>query len=552
MNKRIFLPVILTSLMTVVGCKKYVDKGLPDQFDDNTFWRSEDNIRSYNWPFYENFLGYGNGNSFGDFYFTSFSDDQASTAFTKFTQNVPASSAAWDFKDVRKANIMLERIDQVPISDEAKNHWKGVARFFRALVYFNRVKDYGDVPWIGRSMDISDTAYIYKPRDPRTVVMDSVLADLDFATANIRVKDLDNTINRNVALALKSRICLYEGTWRKYHTNPQLAGAAKFLLAAKDASEKVMASGAVLNADYVTTYNSLDLAGNKEVLLYKKYLPGYLTHSLIGYLTSSTPMAGPSKSAIDAFLCSDGLPIGLSPLYKGDDNLANTRANRDKRLLQSIDTVLCYNGNLVSGRSSSTGYRPAKFLQPAVANVLAPYNDTDAPLFWLAEVLLNYAEAAAELDNLGQYTFSQADLDKSINLLRVRAAIPALQYKGAQQVAVNGATYTDPAKDATVPSLIWEIRRERRTELLFDGFRFQDLMRWAKGSYLNTSNKDIWRGAKVPDNGKVLRDADGYITPYTATTAQRTFIDPKNYFQPIPSGQIALYPSGNLSQNPGW
>lgn len=538
--------------MAGAGCKKYVDKGLPDQFDDNTFWRSEDNIRLYCWPFYEAFAGYGNGSGFGDFYFTSFSDDQAATAFTKFTQNVPASAAAWSFKDVLKANIMLERIDQVPIPDEAKNHWKGVAHFFRALTYFARVKDYGDVPWLGRSMDISDTAYIYKPRDPRTLVMDSVLADLDFAVDNLRESDQPNTINRNVALALKSRVCLYEGTWRKYHTALQLPDAAKFLLAAKDASEKLLASGKTLNADYKTVYNSVDLDGNPEIFLYKKYLPGYLTHSVIGYLTSSTPMAGPTKSAIDAYVCTDGLPIGLSPLYQGDDNIQNTRANRDRRLLESIDSVLCYNGNLVSGRSSSTGYRPAKFLQPAVANPLAPYNDTDAPLFWLAEVMVNYAEAAAELASLGQYTFTQADLDKSVNLLRARAGVTPLEYKGGQNVAVNGVTFTDPAKDPDVPSLIWEIRRERRTELMYDGFRFQDLMRWAKGDYMNTSNKDIWRGAKVPDNGAVLRDAEGYITPYTAATANRTFLDPKNYLQPIPSGQIALYPAGNLSQNPGW
>ncbi|CAL1517119.1 RagB/SusD family nutrient uptake outer membrane protein [Chitinophaga sp. MM2321] len=552
MKKRIYLPVILAFLLANAGCKKYVEKGLLDQFDDNTFWRSEDNIRLYTWPFYEAFAGYGNGNGFGDFYFSSFSDDQASPSFQKFTQNVPASAASWSFTDVRKANIMLERIDAVPISDEAKNHWKGVARFFRALTYFARVKDYGDVPWLGRSMDISDTSYIYKSRDPRTVVMDSVLADLDFATTNIRVSDQANTINRYVALALKSRICLYEGTWRKYHTALQLPGAAKFLLAAKEASEQLMAGPYALNADYKTTYNSIDLAGNTEVMLYKKYLPGYLTHSLIGYLTSSTPMSGPNKSAIDAYLCSDGLPIGLSPLYKGDDNLANTRTNRDYRLQETIDTVLCYIGNLVSGRTSSTGYRPAKFLQPAVANALAPYNDTDAPIFWLAEVLLNYAEASAELNDMGQYAFAQGDLDKSINLLRVRAKLPPLQYQGAQQVAVNGAVYVDPKKDAAVPSLIWEIRRERRTELMFDGFRFQDLMRWAKGSYMNTTNPDISRGAKVPDNGAVIRDADGYITPYTPATNNRTFADPKNYLQPVPSGQISLYPGGNLAQNPEW
>ncbi|HVI49105.1 MAG TPA: RagB/SusD family nutrient uptake outer membrane protein [Chitinophaga sp.] len=553
MKKRIYLPVILIVLLAAAGCKKYVDKRLLDQFEDETFWRSEDNVRLYTWGFYELFPGYGNGNSFGDFYFTSFSDDQASPTFGRFTQNVPASASTWDFSYVRKANIMLERINQVPMPDEAKNHWKGVARFFRALTYFARVKDYGDVPWLGRSMDISDSAYIYKSRDPRTQVMDSVLADLDYACENIRLKDQENTINRYIALALKSRVCLYEGTWRKYHDKPQpLPDAAKFLAAAKDAASKMMEGPYALNSDYVTTYNSLDLGGSKEVLLYKKYLPGYLTHSLIGYLTSSTQMAGPNKSAIDAYLCQDGLPISLSSLYKGDDDIKNTLANRDPRMSKTIDSLLCYNGHLVSGRSSSTGYRPAKFLQPAVANVLAPYNDTDAPLFWLAEVLLNYAEAAAELNNLGQYSFSQTDLDISVNKLRKRAGMPDLQYLSGEQVAAKGVSYTDPKKDPTVPSLIWEIRRERRIELMMDGFRFQDLMRWGKGSYMTISiNPDITKGAKVPANGAVTRDANGYITPYPAGT-DRTFIDPKNYLQPIPSGQISLYPNGNLSQNPGW
>ncbi|PSL46592.1 putative outer membrane starch-binding protein [Chitinophaga niastensis] len=552
MKKRIFLPVILIVLLAAAGCKKYVDKGLPDQFDDKTFWRSEDNVRSYSWPFYELFPGYGNGGSFGDFYFTSFTDDQANTTFQNFTLNVPSAASSWDFSTVRKANIMLERIDAVPMPDEAKKHWKGVARFFRALVYFARVKDYGDVPWIGRSMDISDTAMIYKPRDPRTLVMDSILYDINYAVDNMRVKDQTNTVNRDVALALKARICLYEGTWRKYHTKLGLPDAGKFLLAAKDACEKLMASPYKLSADYQSNYNSLDLANNGEVILYKKYLPGYLTHSVIGYTTSSSQMSGLTKAAVESYLCTDGLPISLSPLYQGDNTIKVTRSNRDRRLLQTIDTFLCYNGNLVQGMSSSTGYRPSKFLQPLVANVLAPYNDTDAPLFWLAEVLLNYAEAAAELDNLGQYAFAQTDLDKSINLLRVRANLPPLQYAGAQKVAVNGAGYADPKKDADVTSLIWEIRRDRRAELMMDGFRYADLMRWSKGDYMSSAtHPDIFKGAKVPDNGAVLRDANGYITPYKAATS-RTFADPKNYLLPVPSGQISLYPNGTLAQNPGW
>lgn len=557
MTKRIYIPVILLVIIATVGCKKYVDKGLPDTFDDNNFWRTEDNVRVYSWPFYEMFMGYGNGSTLGDFYFSSLSDDQAAPNIQQLTLNVPTGNSKWDFSYIRKANILLERVNKVEMSDEAKNHWRGVATFFRALSYFNLVKEFGDVPWLGHSMDISDSGYIYKGRDPRTMVMDSVLKDLDFAIGNLRVKDQENTINQYVALALKSRICLYEGTWRKYHSTVGLPDADKFLLAAKDAAEKLITTSPyVLNDVYTTTYNSLDLTGNKEVMLCKKYVPSYLTHSLIGYLTSSTTMSGINKNAIESFVCTDGLPIKLSPLYKGDDNLQNTRANRDKRLLLSVDTLLCYATNLVAGRQSSTGYRPTKFLNAAVANVVAPYNDTDAPLFWLAEVLLNYAEAAAELNNMGKYTFSQADLDKSINKLRARAGIAPLQFLGSeQQVGVNGVAFNDPVNTFNVSPLIWEIRRERRVELMLDGFRYHDLMRWSLGANLNTTtNPDIAKGAKVPPppaGQKLDRDANGYIQLYL-TGATRVFSDPKNYLQPIPSGQISLYPAGRLTQNPGW
>lgn len=550
------LPALL--YLALAGCTKFVDKGLPDTFDDNDFWTTEDKIKAYSWEFYNMFTGFGNGSGTGDFYFTSFTDDQAAPTFANYAVSAPASSSEWDFAFIRKANIMLERIDQAPISDEAKNHWKGVARFFRALRYFQLVQAYGNVPWIGRSMDISETGMIYKPRDSRVLVMDSVLADIDFAAANLRAKDNVNninTINNHVALALKSRLCLYEGTYRKYHTELGLAGADKFLLQAKNASEQLFTAGFVLSEDYQAVFNSIDLSTGpavKEVLLFKRYVPGVLTHSVIGFTTGSTQMRGLTKSAVDAYLCNDGLPISLSPKYMGDDNIKNQRANRDKRMLITVDTFLCYNGSLVNGLSSSTGYRPSKYLQPKVANERSPYNDTDAPLFWYAEVLLNYAEACAELDQLGAYTISQADLDNSINKLRDRAGVPHLQLNGVQGVAVNGTPYTDTKKDADVTSLVWEIRRERRVELMMDGFRYQDILRWKKGYYMDSEkNPDIFLGAKVPDNGKVLRNADGYIMPYKAGT-KRTFIDPRHYLSPIPTGQIALYPEGGLVQNPGW
>lgn len=550
---KLFLPLLLLVLGAVTGCKKFVDVTNPDTFTDPEFWKNENSVRSYSWEFYNLFMGYGNGSSTnGDFYFPALTDDQCPSSFTQFPLTTATTNSSWDFSYIRKANIMLERIPIVDMPDEAKNHWAGVARFFRAFQYFKLVQTFGGVPWFSHSMEYNDSTQIYKPRDPHALVMDSVLADLNFAVANLRANAGDNTVNKDVALALKARVCLFEGTYRKYHTEMNAPGADTYLKAAKDAAAQLMASTYSLSADYQTNYNSPDLTGNKEMILFKRYEPGYLQHSLVAYTYSSTVMSGPTKAAVESYLCTDGLPIGVSPLYKGDNGIANIRANRDKRLLETIDSVLCYNGTPLGAFTTSTGYRPVKFLPSGVipaSEAGIGTNKTDAPLFWLAEVYLNYAEACAELDQMGQYSITQTDIDNTINKLRKRAGVAPLIITGPQQVGFN-----DPKRDVDVTPLIWEIRRERRVELMMDGFRFQDIMRWKKGGYMDSNkNPDSYLGAKVPDNGKVRRNAAGYIMPYTAAQ-QRAFVDPKNYLSAIPTNQILLYPASMQAsmQNPGW
>jgi len=558
-----YLPLALLIICMGTACKKYIDVTNPDTLVDPTYWKTENSVRTYAWEFYNAFPGFGNSSSTnGDFYFPTLTDDQTPPSFTQFPLTIPATNPDWttnttylvgstwnyafvSFGYIRKANILLERVDQVPMPDEAKNHWKGIAHFFRALQYFKLTQEFGGVPWYSNSLQITDSGQIYKPRDPRQLVMDSVLADLDFAVANLRQADQPNTINRNVALALKARVCLYEGTYRKYHTELSLPDAGKYLTEAYNAAQTLISTGTyVLDKSYQTAYNSENLSTDKEIILYKRYEPTVLQHSLIAYLYSSTAMNGPSKSAIESYLCKDGLPISLSPLYKGDDTITDLIANRDGRLGITIDTTYLYYINHVkNGLSSSTGYRPIKFL-PDTARLKAypttiNANTSDAPLFWLAEVYLNYAEAAAELGII-----TQADLDNTINKLRDRAGVAHLTLDPG---------FDDPKRDPDVSPLIWEIRRERRVELMMDGFRLQDLMRWKKGTYMDSQkNPDSFLGAKVPDNGKVKRNADGYIMPYPATT-QRVFLD-RNYLSPIPSSQIQLYPSNMQSamQNPGW
>ena len=555
-----YLPFLLIILFST-ACKKYVDVTNPDKLVDPDYWKNENSVRTYSWEFYNMFPGFGNTSLLnGDFYFPTLTDDQAAATFTQFPTSTASSNADWSFSNIRKANIMLERIDGVSMPDEAKNHWKGVARFFRAFQYFKLVQTFGGVPFYNQSLDIEDTTAIYKARDSHQLVMDSVLADINFAVANIRQKDLDNTVNKDVALALKSRIALFEGTYRKYHTELSLPDAEKYLQEAKSAAEILVNSSAyTLNPNYQTIYNSDNLAGNKEIILYKRYESGLLQHSLIAYNYSSTAMNGLSKSAVESYVADDGLPINLSPRYQGDADIFKVVTNRDKRLKLTIDTTyLYYIGHVKNSLTSSTGYRPTKFLPDTnkIKTIPTAINTaiTDAPIFWLAEVYLNYAEAAAELDQMGKYAFTQADLDKTISKLRARAGVVKLEYVAGQQTAVNGTTFVDPKKDADVTSLIWEIRRERRSELMMDGFRVQDVLRWKKGKYLDSNiNPDSFLGAKVPANGTVRLNAQGYIMPYPATSI-RVFTDPKNYLSAIPTSQILLYPSSiqTTMQNPGW
>ena len=553
MKKRVLYILMVWSIAITSCSKEFLNRGSQVIFDDTNFWTSENNVKSYSWEFYNLFKGYGTGTN-GDFYFTTFNDDQAATGMNTFPTAAPASDANWDYTYIRKANLMLIRVPNVPMAQEAINHYLGVARFFRAYEYANLIRHFGDVPYINKYLDQSETDLIYTGRTPRATVADSLIADLQYAAQYVRSAERNkalgdaNTLSKEVVWAYLGRVALYEGTYAKY-VSGDAARAERLLRIAKDASGNLVANAALpykLTPVYHDLYGSLDLSKNEEVLLYKSYLSGIMTHSVVGYTNSSTMMAGLTKDAIDSYLCSDGLPISLSLLYMGDDNIANTLANRDLRLVESVADELAYIGTPNDkGFTSSTGYKITKFDNNELASpeILAPNNPTDAPIFWLAEVYLNYAEAAAELGEL-----TQSDLDNTINLLRIRAGIATMQL---------GSIPDDPARDSDIPPLIWEIRRERRSELMMDGFRQWDIRRWGKLEYLDPSIKPaIFMGAKIPVeksiDGPQISD-DGYILPYGKGVLRSVEI-PKNYLDPIPTGELTLYQLKgiNFPQNPGW
>ncbi len=569
MKKKIFIySMALLGVFTATSCQDgRLDKEPLDSFANNSlFWNNPSSVEGYAAAFYNLFTGYGNG-GYGDFYFKFLSDDQVGAAFEtwKFI-NVPAESSDWSatWDEIRRANAMIESLQEMATTMDAttKNHWIGVARLMRGWQHWDLVRKFGDCPWVDHAPDINDPI-LYAPREDRDVVMDHVLEDLNFACANINDVSSQTTWSRNMANAMKAHICLWEGTFRKYRTQDvngkpaDLEGANRFLQACVDACNEVMPDYSLCD-NYQSIYNSETLAGNTEIIFYKEYAKDVFEHSLIDYTCTTTKMSGMSKDAFDSYLFLDGktkantsydnTDAGVMALSANDGqmhlNIQNLLEVRDKRLGQTIDSVLCYGGGwprIKDGNpmTSSSGYGVSKYDNVSIdpnyrQNTYSNY--TSAPLYWLAVIYLDYAEAKAELG-----TLTNDDLNKTINLLKARAGLPP--------ITVDVADAGD--NDMGVSPLIWEIRRERRCELMFDNdFRYWDLIRWHQLDKLDNSvNPDIMLGANVMNATDYTDATSGnYIDGSTGRVRE---YDPKHYLYPIPSKQLSL--NENLKpQNPGW
>ncbi|MEG2402517.1 MAG: RagB/SusD family nutrient uptake outer membrane protein [Muribaculaceae bacterium] len=569
MKKYILYSSILAIAASMASCNDALDKDPLDRFINNpAYWSNPGNVDGQCNAFYEEFLAYGNAGGGGLYYFKTLNDDQASNTFADWANiNPPSASSDWrnPYEEIRRANIIIDGVKSSSLDEKTKNHYLGIARLMRAWEHYQLVRMYGDVQWIEKYLDITDTGILYGKRDKRDLVMDKVLADLDFACANINEAGSKIVFTRQMANAVKADICLYEGTFRKYRSTadnqdaPDKAGSDRFLNACKDACTYVMGKGFKLNDSYQGNYNSpeTDILKNPEMIFVKVYKMGTLSHSLIDYTCSSTQISGMTKDAFESYLFTDGKPLALTTLDKNDAgkldadgniNISEQLALRDKRLSETVDPIVFYNGNTWTRTAdgmemtSSTGYGIKKYDNlsiPTKYRNQTGSNYTSAPVFWLSTVLLDYAEACAELG-----TISQGDLDKSINLLNARAGLPNLS------VAVG---FHDPANDMGVSDLIWEVRRARRCELMFDNWvRYWDLIRWHQLDKLDsTKNPDILIGANIKNDPKPDAKLDkkgDYIDGSKGKT--RTF-DKKQYLYPIPTGQITLNP--NLApNNPGW
>jgi hypothetical protein len=473
----------------------------------------------------------------------------------------------WEF--LRAVNVFMDNYSKAldDVAEETVNQYVGEARFFRGWFYADKISKFGEAPWVDHELNI-DSEELYAAKDDRETVMTNVLADLDFACTWLPDDWGDGEgpgrLNRWAALTIKSRICLFEGTWRKYHG---LSNADMWLEEAASAAKEVMDDGSYAlydTDDPENDYQAIhkiksDLTGVSEVIYWRRYELGVSTNNAQAYHRQYN--GGATKSFVEDYLCTDGLPITLSSEYQGDESLRNVFENRDPRLRQTIlhpDDVARWHWNNddalrtyprvegMGGITSNTGYSICKVYEYTCAH--ASYNTSDTPgiIMRFGEVLLNYAEAMAELG-----TLDQAGLDISINLLRDRAGMPDM----TMDVPMD-PRYTDDG----VSALISEIRRERRIELFMEGFRYDDLRRWKQGKKLEDPDLGMrWddaNQAEIDPDGlatvkSTLVDGIEYIDVYQGTDyAVPVFDESKHYLWPIPLSAISQNP--NLTQTSGW
>lgn len=590
--KRFKILILAIATVGLFGCENYLTQEPQDAFPDSpAFWSNETVLELETNYFYSAFQSYGTAHN-GQYYSESISDDYCG-GYSEFPATVPASNGVWtsSYREIRRANIILNRMKDMSLTDEARAHWEGFARFYRGLQHFDLVREFGDCVWVDTETDIDDSLTLSNPRNDRADVMKNACADMQYAGENCR-EGGQNTFGKYVAWALLSRAALYEAAWQKYHEN-NTTNAIYFYEIAKNAAYQIISSGKYsVHEDYASNYISPDLTGNSEMILFKQFIRNSnitIAHGLHGYSTSSTAIWGLTKSAVESFVNSDGLPIYQSPLGYSDATVDEAMANRDARLghIANDSVLMLSNYSWLNGMNATTGYWTTKFVSWdylwGSANNLAPYNDTDGPVYAYGEVLENYAEACAELASLGAYTITQNDLDISVNELREKhGKVPDLTLQGQDGVSVNGTVIqADPKNTFGVNTLLWELRRDRRSELMCDGQRYNDLMRWKMGScldfdknpdgfvgaskdavlaYINATYNDDIHDAESAEasinavnEGQFWHDIEGktYVSAFNVPSNWRKFDENKNYLSPIPSSESLLNPN-LLPNNPGW
>lgn len=579
--KKSILMMAVASLLAV-SCD--LDKLPLANLSPDSFFSTRSELDAFANDFYNNFPGTSVYEEESDLIIKNNRSD-----WMRDGRSVPGSGGGWTWTALRDFNTLIEMSSNCK-DENVRNEYIGVARFFRAWFYFEKVKRFGDVPWYDRQLGSSDKD-LYKPRDSRELVMSHVVEDLDFAIANLPVKRSVYKVTKWTALALKSRACLFEGTFRKYHgVNLDGHTADWYLEQAAAAGEEFIATsgysvytGGGVENSYRDLFASTDAIGS-EIILARDYDRNLsIKHNGTYYTLGNYGNPGMTRKMFCSYLMKDGTRFTDKEGYATMTFVEETK-NRDPRLSQSIRTpgykrIGSNKTEAPDFGHTETGYMLTKYMQGIDQDVdMYGSSFNDLPLFRSAEVYLNFAEAKAELG-----TLTQSDLDRSIKLLRDRVGMPNIDL-----TAANASP--DPylmAEETGYPNVtganagvILEIRRERTVELFDENFRFYDLVRWKNGQAITHK----FLGMYFPAPGEYDLDGDGTydVCFYTDdvpsglpsnvvrckigeriyfTEGDHGYVDvtpnlpglwneERDYFYPIPTDELTLNP--NLQQNPLW
>lgn len=502
-----------------------------------------------------------------------------------------ASDWQTGYQNLRKVNYFFHNY-KVPEAQENEDvlSLKGEAYFLRAYWHFDLLKKFGSIPVMDAFWDENATiAGLQIPAKTRNEVARFILSDLVEAKnlLHSRGKYSGIRINKEAAMVLAMNVALYEGTWEKYHSSDDFASSTNesnyFLGEVINWGNELFGCGIDLYKTgqnpgdaFAALFNSKDLSGMGEVLLWRKYSSDEgVFHDVNGNLKAgvvdSEGAAGITQSLVDNYLNADGTFI--DPTNEKFKDFKETFEGRDPRLIQ---TVMNEGAKFASATTATPMHleeytdekkntiSPPKLAGDGNTRSLTGYHirlgidttfvsgngETALPIIRYAEGLLAYAEAAAELE-----MWSDDIANKTLKALRERA----------------GVKYLAPAKDAnftdfgyTLTPVLQEIRRERRSELALQGFRLDDLMRWkadklivgkrGKGAYVG--DESILFKSYSPDNQKRIRerltlDDNKWADPMAGTLPSGyQFHADRDYLLPIPPSELEL--NKKLKQNPKW
>ena len=623
-KKTMFFIASISILLLFACDDDFLNREPLDSFSEESFFNNTNDLKSYVNGFYDNtillrrmgndrFLPAENGTD------NVIGSSPSNKLNRRDVSGKASAKTGWNnkYNFIRKINVFFKNTYRVDRDTESRQY-TGEAFFARAIAYFNLLSTYGGVPIILKPLNIDDPE-LYRPRDSRQKVARQIIVDLDSAIVNLKWDAGSGRINKKAALHLKTRVGLFEGSWEYYHGLRQTPFAVsgsngfEFLKKVVEAGDMLIAEqgSSIYNGTLIEMFQIKDPASIAGVFFYRNFSQSSsLTHNVYGNFIEGTIGYSITKQLVDQFLMKDGLPEDISTIPNDDTSLRALGQNKDPRLAQTVwmrpvdddgKTIRFYDiydaanhaeadhayrnsypglNNTQQRRPSISGYRPWKgwLSDPSEYR----NGETGDIIYRYAESLLNYAEAKAILGSL-----TQADLDATVNLLRLRAGMPNMDLGVINSWATVYSTKDGYEEGA--PNILNEIRRERRIELALEGFRRDDLRRWAKlGNVINGFKPlgahaqefvDYWNSVnnELADEGfkfqpadkvKIVKGTDygldvteNYFNPFFnsadfGNTGAGGFIDPsRDYLSSIGTNDIQLYKTKGgvtLDQNPGW